>query len=143
MMKYVKNTLFAVFFLVLAPFLSPSPARAQDFGVQDLNGGWAMHALGVYDVRGLYYYGNLTVQEGLITGDPGGAHGSAVADYTGGGFNLGSDGEIQGIIEGRSALGSITISINLGWMGIDKNQITCIGTDQTGMVLMITLVRME
>lgn len=123
--------------------MASSTVRAQEFTTQDLDGRWALHAFGVYDVRGLYYYGNLTVEGGLITGDPGGAHGYAVADYTGGGFNLSETGEVQGIIEGRSSQGSITISVNLGWMGQDKNQITLIGTDQVGMVLMVTLVREE
>ena len=129
--------------LLLGSILSGPSAWAQDFTPQDLDGRWSMHALGVYDVRCLYYYGNLTVEGGLITGDPGGAHGSAVADYTGGGFNLGQDGEVQGIVEGRSSLGSITIYVNLGWMGLDKNQITCIGSDQNGMVMMVTLIRIE
>ena len=38
-------------------------------------------------------------------------------------------------------MGSITIHINMGWIGTDKNQVTFIGTDQTGMILMVTMVR--
>ena len=139
----MKRTVPIFLALIAGMILCCQPASAQSFGVQDLDGRWSMHAFGVYDVRGLYYYGTLTVKDGLIIGDPGGAQGNAVADYTGGGFNLGSSGEVQGIIEGRSSQGSITIHINLGWMGIDKNQITFIGSDQMGMVLMVTLVRAE
>ena len=132
--------------LAITILLCCSPALAQEtqsFSVQDLDGTWSMHALGVYDVRGMYYYGNLTVEGGLIIGDAGGAQGYAVADYTGGGFSLSSTGEIQGIIRGRSSQGDITICINMGWMGTDKNQISFIGTDQTGMVLMVTLVKAQ
>ncbi len=143
MKKPLPKTLLSVLALVAGLILFCPPVGAQSFNLQDLDGSWSMHALGVYDVRGIYYYGTLTVENGLITGDPGGAQGYAVADFTGGGFSLGLSGEIQGIIQGRSSQGSITICINLGWMGIDKNQISFIGTDQTGMVLMVTLVRAE
>ncbi len=137
----MKKILLPFLFLFIGLVLSGPSSAAQNFSVQDLDGRWSMHCFGVYDVRGLYYYGTLTVKGGLITGDPGGAHGYAVADFTGGGFNVTQTGEVQGLIEGRSSQGSITIFINLGWMGLDKNQISFIGTDNTGMVLTVALVR--
>ncbi len=142
----MRRTVFIV--LVSAVLIAAGPAslaRAAEFSSQDLEGKWSLHAFGVYDVKGVYYFGNLDLsQDGLITGGDAGAYGWSQAQITGGGLCLGADGEIGGVVEGLSTdRGAFWIAVKKGWMDLAKNQITFIASDDQEYQLLVTLVRVR
>ncbi len=125
--------------------LMAGPAPAAQFSNLDLQGTWSLHAFGVYDVRGVFYFGTFDLtQEGLITGGAGGAYGWSEAHITGGGLSVGPEGEIGGVLNGISQdRGSFWIAVKKGWMELSKNQITFIGSDDQEYQLLVTLVRVR
>lgn len=118
------------------------PALAVSFENTDLDGNWSLNAFGAYDVKGILYYGTISLDDsGFVTGSANGAYGWAEADYTGGGLSLNSTGQVSGVIRGRSAHGSFEISLKLGWMDLTKNEITFLGVDNNGVQLMAVMVK--
>ena len=141
MRRIVSFTLLLFLPLLL---IAAGPASGTQFAVVDLEGTWSLHAFGVYDVKGVYYFGTLELESGLITGGGQGVYAWSEAQITGGGLSVAPSGEITGILEGYAQdRGSFWIAVKMGWMEIDKNQITFIGSDDQEYQLLVTLVKVR
>ena len=131
--------------LVLALAAQARPAAAAEFSNSDLEGTWSLHAFGVYDVRGVFYFGTFDLaQNGFISGGADGAYGWSAASFSSGGLILKPNGEVGGVINGVAQdRGPFWIAVKLGWMELNKNQITFIGSDDKEYQLLVTLVRVR
>lgn len=140
-----RSVSFAYIFLILGLVALARPVAAIEFSNSDLEGTWSLHAFGVYDVRGVFYYGTFDLaQNGLITGSTAGAYGWSEAYFTGGGLSVGPSGEIGGVVHGTAQdRGEFWIAIKKGWMELSKNQITFIGSDDQEYQLLVTLIRVR
>ena len=138
-----RSVSLALIFWILIGGVAARPALAAEFSNLDLEGNWSLHAFGVYDVKGIFYFGTFELaQNGLISGGNAGAYGWSEAHFTGGGLSVSSTGEIGGVVRGISSdRGSFWIAIKKGWMELNKNQITFIGSDDQEYQLLATLVR--
>lgn len=135
----------ALFICLVLPLLAAGPCFGDQFVNQDLEGTWSLHAFGVYDVKGVFYFGTFELgRDGLITTGNPGAYGWSEARIIGGGLALGPTGEIGGVLQGLSQdRGSFWIAVKKGWMELSKNQITFIGSDDQEYQLLVTLVRVD
>jgi hypothetical protein len=141
------NRFFSV--VVLAGLLLFSalggPAAAVDFTSADLQGAWHLHAFGAYDLKGTFYYGNITLNgDGQIVASGDASYGWSPAVFDGGGLIIFPNGSVGGKLSGLSFdWGGFWIAVQHGWMNLTKDKITFIGVDYENYQLLVTMVRVE
>lgn len=120
-------------------------APAVDFVSSDIQGRWHLHAFGAYEVKGTFYYGNITLDaEGKLVASGDSAFGWSPAVFDGGAMAVFADGSVGGKISGLSfEWGGFWIAVKQGWMNLTKDQITFIGVDYQDYQLLVTMVRVE
>ncbi len=130
--------------LILLSILG-GPAGAVDFASTDIQGKWHLHAFGAYEVKGTFYYGNITLSaEGQVVASGDSAYGWSPAVFDGGGMVLFPDGSVGGRLSGLSfEWGGFWIAVQHGWMNLTKDKITFIGVDYENYQLLVTMVRVE